>query len=48
MSLFNVENYDIKDKKRNLATKASGVVSGTKYFPVFEENGREYIFKPLS
>ena len=48
MNLFKVENYDIKNKKRNLESKASGVVSGTKYFPVFDENGKEYIFKPLS
>ena len=48
MNLFKVENYDIKNKKRNLEAKASGVVSGTKYFPVFDENGKEYIFKPLS
>ena len=48
MNIFKVNNYDIKNKKRNLEAKASGVVSGTKYFPVFDENGKEYIFKPLS
>ena len=48
MDIFEVKEYDIKDKKRNLNIKSSGVVSSTKYFPVFEENGKERIFKPLS
>lgn len=48
MSLFDVKEYNVKDKKRNLEAKASGVVSSKKCFPVFEENGKEYIFKPLS
>ena len=48
MSLFNINNYDIKDKKRYLYKKPSGVVSSKKSFPVFEDSNKEYIFKPLS
>ena len=48
MSLFDINNYDIKDKKRYLYKKPSGVVSSKKSFPVFEDNNKEYIFKPLS
>ena len=43
-----IKEYDIRDKVRNLDVEASGVVSSTKYFPVFEEDGKEKIFKPLS
>lgn len=45
---MSIKEYDIKDKTRNLKIEASGVVSSTKYFPVFKENGKERIFKPLS
>lgn len=48
MNLFDIKEYDYENRKRNLTTKASGVVSSTKYFPVFEEDGKEKIFKPLS
>ena len=48
MSLFDIKKYNIKDKKRNLEIKSSGVVSSKKSFPVFEEEKKEYIFKPLS
>ena len=44
----NIKEYDIKDKTRLLEVKPSGVVSSMKYFPVFKENGKERIFKPLS
>ena len=48
MCLFTVKNYNIRDKKRKLEITSSGKVSSTKYFPIFEENNKEYIFKPLS
>lgn len=48
MDIFKIEEFDIKDKKRNLNSKSSGIVSSTKYFPVFEVDGKEKIFKPLS
>lgn len=48
MNIFEIESFDIKNKKRNLDARSSGVVSSTKYFPVFEVYGKEKIFKPLS
>ena len=48
MNIFQVKEFDYNNRKRNLESKASGVVSSTKYFPVFEEDGKEKIFKPLS
>ena len=48
MGIFNIEKFEIENKKRNLESKSSGVVSSTKYFPVFEVDGKEMIFKPLS
>ena len=48
MDIFGIERFDYKQRKRNLGSKASGVVSSTKFFPVFEMNGKEKIFKPLS
>jgi len=45
---MSIKEYDIKDKTRNLKIEASGVVSSTKYFPVFKELDKERIFKPLS
>ena len=41
-------NFNINNKVRNLSNKASGVVSSTKYFPVFIHDNEEVIFKPLS
>lgn len=48
MELFNVQEFDYEKRKRNLTNQASGVVTSTKYFPVFEEESKEKIFKPLS
>jgi len=48
MNIFKIREYDYNKRKRNLFAKASGVVSSTKYFPVFEEKTKEKIFKPLS
>lgn len=48
MELFEIKKVNSKNKKRNLDIKASGVVSSTKYFPVFKEVNKEMIFKPLS
>ena len=43
-----VFELDIKNKIRNLDIEAKGVVSSTKHFPVFQKEGTEIIFKPLS
>lgn len=43
-----IHEYDIDKKIRNLNIISSGVVLSTKYFPVFLEDGKERIFKPLS
>ena len=48
MNLFEIEEYDNLEKKRNLDVKSSGIITSTKYFPVFEENEKEIIIKPLS
>jgi len=48
MDNFRIQEFDYKKRKRNLSNSASGVVSSTKYFPVFEEQNKEKIFKPLS
>lgn len=45
---WNVYDYDYNDKVRNLDSMAKGVVKSNKFFPVFLENGKEVIFKPLS
>ncbi len=45
---MSILEYDIKNKVRNLDIESNGVVSSTKYFPVFKEEGKEKIFKPLS
>ena len=43
-----IKEYYIENKKRNLDIEAKGNVKSTKYFPVFVEDNREKIFKPLS
>lgn len=45
---WNVYNYDYDDKVRNLDNMSQGVVKSNKFFPVFLEDGKEVIFKPLS
>lgn len=45
---FNVRELDYQKRVKNLDTEAHGVVKSKKNFPVFVENGKEYIFKPLS
>lgn len=44
----NVEQYEYKNRYRNLTQEAQGVVKSQKFFPVFLNNGKEEIFKPLS
>lgn len=48
MGIFDIIEKDISSSIRNLDVESSGVVSSTKYFPVFDIDGKEYIFKPLS
>ena len=45
---FKIYKYDYKNKIRLQDKKASGVVKSVKNFPIFKENKKEYIFKPLS
>lgn len=45
---FNVYYYDYHNRIRNLDTQAQGEVKSNKFFPVFLEDGKERIFKPLS
>lgn len=39
---------DYNERKGNLDVEASGVVKSKKYFPIYEMNGKNVIFKPLS
>lgn len=45
---WTVSSYDYRNKSRNLTNSASGVVKSNKFFPVFQEENQEKIFKPLS
>lgn len=48
MVTFQVYEHSYKEKKYTLNVKSKGKVESTKYFPVFEIDNKEYIFKPLS
>ena len=48
MITFQIYEHSYKDKKYILDVKSKGKVESTKYFPVFENYDKEYIFKPLS
>jgi len=43
-----VEHYNYCDRYRNLDVEAKGVTKSQKFFPVFLNDGKEEIFKPLS
>lgn len=45
---FNVKHFDYEKKIGNLAKEAVGKIKSEKHFPIFNENGKEVIFKPLS
>lgn len=45
---FNIIKLDYNNRIRNLDAESKGEVKSKKYFPVFNIEGREYIFKPLS
>lgn len=45
---FDIVRVNYKDRIRNLDVESSGEVKSKKYFPVYNFNGKEYIFKPLS
>lgn len=45
---YNIEQYEYKNRYRNLTQEAKGVVKSQKFFPVFLNDGKEEIFKPLS
>lgn len=46
--LFNVVNINENDRIGNLKAEAHSVVKSTKYFPVYNIDGKKMIFKPLS
>lgn len=45
---WNVYQYDYRDRLGNLTSSAKGVVKSNKFFPVFLEDSKEKVFKPLS
>lgn len=45
---FKVKEYDYNKKIANQTVEALGKVKSEKYFPIFIEDSKEYIFKPLS
>lgn len=45
---LNICEYEYENRISNLNIKALGEVKSEKFFPVFRENGEEFIFKPLS
>lgn len=45
---WNVYEYDYFKRVRNLENKAQGKVKSDKFFPVFLEDKKEIVFKPLS
>lgn len=47
-NLFQVIHLENMRKIGNLTAEAHGKVKSTKYFPIYQLNGKEMIFKPLS
>ncbi len=45
---WNVRVYDYNDRIKNLSAMAKGKVKSNKFFPVFIEDGKEKVLKPLS
>jgi len=45
---YKVEEYDYNNRYKNLQIEAQSSVKSEKFFPVFLNNGKEEIFKPLS
>lgn len=45
---FSIYNYDYDKRIGELVKEATGVVKSKKIFPIYEENGKKYLFKPLS
>lgn len=45
---WNVYHYRYEDRIKNLDNQAQGVVKSNKFFPVFLEDGKQKVFKPLS
>lgn len=48
MITFQIYELSYKERDYTLDVKSKGKVESTKYFPVFEMDDKEYIFKPLS
>ena len=44
---WKVYNYDYHQRIGNLTSEAQGKVKSEKHFPVFSDNGKEMVFKPL-
>ena len=47
-NIFKIKEFKYEDRLRTLNVISSGKVRSTKYFPVFIDEGKEKIFKPLS
>lgn len=45
---FTTRKLYYTDRTRNLAVEAAGVVKSEKHYPVFDMDGKDYIFKPIS
>ena len=45
---FKIYNYDYKNIIKLQDISSTGLVKSKKNFPIFKENGKEFIFKPLS
>lgn len=45
---WKVYNYDYHQRIGNLTSEAQGKVKSEKHFPIFSDNGKEMVFKPLS
>lgn len=45
---FATRNLSYTDRTRNLTVEAVGIVKSKKHYPVFDMDGKEFIFKPIS
>ena len=45
---FSIYKYNYNERIGNLDKEAAGEVKSEKHFPIFEQNGKKKIFKPLS
>ena len=45
---FATRTLSYTDRTRNLTVEAVGIVKSKKHYPVFDMDGKEFIFKPIS